>query len=68
MFYGFFILRLKLRPKGKIAPTVQHCNPKVKGSIPGAGNLKKLLIWMKIHGVIQTIRLRSDGQANVSQQ
>ena len=24
------------------------CNPRVSGSIPIAGNLKKLLIWMKI--------------------
>ena len=23
------------------------------GSIPSAGNLKKLLIWMKIHGLLQ---------------
>ena len=29
--------------------------------IPGAGNLKKLLIWMKIHALTQTIRLCSDG-------
>ena len=29
------------------------CNPKVSGSIPGASNLKKLLIWMKIHGFPQ---------------
>ena len=30
------------------------CNPRVSGLIPGAGNLKKLLIWMKIHGLTQT--------------
>ena len=32
---------------------VKHwpCNPRVSGSIPGGGNLKKLFIWMKIHGV-----------------
>ena len=29
------------------------CNPRVSGSIPGAGNLKKLFIWMKIHGLTQ---------------
>ena len=29
------------------------CNPRVSGSILGAGNLKKLLIWMKIHGLQQ---------------
>ena len=29
------------------------CNPRVSSSIPGAGNLKKLLIWMKIHGLPQ---------------
>ena len=30
---------------------VEHwpCNPRVSGSIPGYGNLKKLFIWMKIH-------------------
>ena len=27
------------------------CNPRVSGSIPCASNLKKLLIWMKIHGL-----------------
>ena len=26
------------------------CNPRVSGSNPGAGNLEKLFIWMKIHG------------------
>ena len=33
--------------------TLEHwpCNPRVSGSIPGAGNLKKLFIWMKIHGL-----------------
>ena len=29
------------------------CDPRVSGSSPGAGNLKKLLIWMKIHGLPQ---------------
>ena len=29
------------------------CNPRVSGSIPGAGNLEKLFIWMKIHGLTQ---------------
>ena len=29
------------------------CNPRVSSSILGAGNLKKLLIWMKIHGLPQ---------------
>ena len=29
------------------------CNPRVSGSLPGAGNLKKLFIWMKIHGLTQ---------------
>ena len=29
------------------------CEPRVSGSSPGAGNLKKLLIWMKIHGLPQ---------------
>ena len=29
------------------------CNPRVSGSIPGASNLKKLLIWMKIHRLPQ---------------
>ena len=29
------------------------CNPRVSGSIPGAANLKKLFIWMKIHGLTQ---------------
>ena len=29
------------------------CEPRVSGSIPGASNLKKLLIWMKIHGLPQ---------------
>ena len=34
---------------------VEHwpCNPRVSGSIPGTGNLKKLFIWMKIHGHTQ---------------
>ena len=34
---------------------VEHwpCNPRVSGSLPGAGNLKKLFIWMKIHGLTQ---------------
>ena len=44
------------------------CNPRVSGSIPGAGNLKKLLIWMKIHGLPQKIikkrSLHSDGQVD----
>ena len=31
------------------------CDSKVSGSIPGAVNLKKLFIWMKIHGQSQTI-------------
>ena len=44
------------------------CNQRVSGSIAGTGNLKKLLIWMKIHGLIQTIRLRSDGRADIGQQ
>ena len=26
------------------------CNPRVSCSIPGASDLKRLLIWMKIHG------------------
>ena len=26
------------------------CNQKVSGSIPSAGNLEKLVIWMKIYG------------------
>ena len=32
---------------------VEHwpCNPRVSGLIPGAGNLKKLFIWIKIHGL-----------------
>ena len=38
------------------------CNPRVGGSIPGTDNLKKLLIWMKIH------ELHSDGQVAVGQQ
>ena len=29
------------------------CNPRVSGWISGAGNMKKLLIWMKIHGLPQ---------------
>ena len=29
------------------------CNPRVSGSIPGAGNLEKLFIWMKSHGLTQ---------------
>ena len=29
------------------------CNPRFNGSIPGAGNLEKLFIWMKIHGLTQ---------------
>ena len=29
------------------------CDPRVRGSIPGASNLKKLLTWMKIHGLPQ---------------
>ena len=29
------------------------CNPRAIASIPSAGNLKKLLIWMKIHGLPQ---------------
>ena len=29
------------------------CNPRVSGSIPGTGNLEKLFIWMKIHGLTQ---------------
>ena len=29
------------------------CNLRVSGSIPGAGNLKKLFNWMKIHGLPQ---------------
>ena len=29
------------------------CDPRVSGLIPGAVNLKKLLIWMKIHGLPQ---------------
>ena len=29
------------------------CNPSVSGSILGAGNLEKLLIWMKFHGLTQ---------------
>ena len=27
------------------------CNPRVSGTIPGTGNLEKLCIWMKIHGL-----------------
>ena len=34
--------------KGKGA---QSCNPRLSGSSPGAGNLKKLFIWMKFHGL-----------------
>ena len=44
------------------------CNPRVSGSIPGAGKLKKLLLRMKIHGLSQTVRLCSDGRADVGQQ
>ena len=29
------------------------CNPRVSGSIPGAGNLEKLFIWIKIYGLTQ---------------
>ena len=29
------------------------CDPRVSGSSPGTGNLKKLSIWMKIHGLPQ---------------
>ena len=29
------------------------CNPKVRGAIPGAGNLRKNFNWMKIHGLPQ---------------
>ena len=29
------------------------CNPRVSGSIPGPCNLKKLLIWKKIHSLPQ---------------
>ena len=31
------------------------CNPRVSGSISGTGNLKKLLIWMKIHTNYKTL-------------
>ena len=31
------------------------CNPRYSASIPGDGNLKKLLIWMKIHGLTQKL-------------
>ena len=34
------------------------CNPRVSGSNPYASNLKKLFIWMKIHGLTQTIILQ----------
>ena len=30
------------------------CNPRVSVTIPGAGNLKKLLILLKIDGLTQT--------------
>ena len=30
------------------------CNPRDCSSIPGTGNLEKLFIWMKIHGLTQT--------------
>ena len=29
------------------------CNLRFSGSIPDAGNLEKLFIWMKIHGLTQ---------------
>ena len=34
---------------------VEHwlCKPRVSGSNPGAGNLEKQFIWMKIHGLAQ---------------
>ena len=31
------------------------CKPRVSGSIPGDSNLKKFLIWMKIHGLPQNL-------------
>ena len=42
----------KVRPRGV---GVEHwpCNPRVSGAIHGAGNLKRLFIWMKIHGLTQ---------------
>ena len=43
---------LKVSPCGV---EVEHwfCNPRVSGSVSGANNLKKLFIWMKIHGLTQ---------------
>ena len=42
------------------------CMPRVSGSISGTGNLKKLFIWMKIHGLTQNIRLRSEQLEQIS--
>ena len=64
----FLLIRQKKMLEGKISKTEYDshlvsppwcrdkrwpCNPRVSGSIPCAGNLKKLLIWMKIHELTQ---------------
>ena len=44
-------LRIKSFDSG--SPERWLCNPRVSGWISGAGNLEKLFIWMKIHGLTQ---------------
>ena len=36
------------------------CNSRVSGFIPDAGKLKKLFIWMIIHGLTQNLKLYSE--------
>ena len=46
------ILHQKLRGSPRVVGgECWTCNPRVSGSIPGGGNLKKLSNWMKIHGL-----------------
>ena len=64
MFVCMFIFKRVCNKSFNVSPRgvgvdvdhgVEHwpCNPRVSGSIPGVGNLKKLFIWMKIHGLTQ---------------
>ena len=47
---------------------IEHwpCNPRISGLIPGSGNLKKLFVWMKIHGL--TKNYKTLFRADVGQQ
>ena len=53
--FSFFSTRQEINRLSPRGIGVEHwpCNPRVSGSISGTGNLKKLFIRMKIHGLTQ---------------